>query len=163
MNKEDILKLVFTTHDELTEKSAVMKGFLEVVKKKDVWLDIAGIVEFYNSTIIEHFLKENALVGLILKNPGINSYNVSNFSKIIQEHQKMIKDIRQLKDLSVQASNGEGAAADEFIKICYKLMNDLSAHARDEDAVLYPVASQILSDVEIAQLAGEIKRITKTA
>lgn len=161
MNKEDILKLVLPTHDELGEKAAILKGFLEVVKKKDVWLDVAGIVEFYNTAAVEHFLKENALIGIILKNPGITSYNVANLSKLIQEHQKMMKDFRQLKELSEQASSGDSAAADDFIRICYKMINGLSAHAKDEDAVLYPLASKILNDTEMAALSSEIKRITK--
>jgi len=108
---------------------------------------------------VEHFLKENALIAIIFRNPAISSYNVVNYSKIIQEHQKMTADFKELKKLEEQASTGDSAAADEFIKICYRIIKDLAAHAKEEDAVLYPLAEKILGGPEIAELLAEIKRM----
>ena len=147
-------------------KETIMKNYLAVFGKKDVWSDLDAIMVFFNENLTKHFVREEVLINLLVKNIALEQVKIVELLKIVNEHKQLMKDFKELKELFTKIRGGFLEDSNKFVKNCFSVTTALVAHAKNEDEVLYPLASEKLNTCDInppTSVGGQIQHLDSSA
>ena len=159
MDKIAIMKSVTDTHNEITEQSAVVNGFLMTFHKKGVLVDLKGIVEFFNVGMARHFVKEEVIFKALLKVKKLDPKIAEIVEVTIKEHDMFMEQFRELAQDAAQIESKEKELSMEFIKQCQYITWGLSKHAQVEDFIIFPEVAAKLSENIFKLIEDELSRI----
>ena len=159
MNKTKIIKSVADAHSEISEQYVLVTEFLKVFNKKGPMPDVDGLIKFFNTSMVRHFLKENVIFDELLKSPGLDEEIARVVADTVKEHDTFIDEFRQLSETAREMEDGQEDLSEDFIKKCQYIIWALSKHAQVEDLVIFPEAAERLNEGSFKMIEAELLKI----
>jgi hemerythrin-like domain-containing protein len=137
----------------------MLNNFLSVYNKRDVWTDVEGIMHFFSTSVVSHFLKENIIFNALINKSDIGTDKLKALKEIFKEHDELIAEFAKLKETAGKIVQGDDDLAGDFIKNCNKTIWTLLKHAQVEDELIFPEISARFSDADFKVLEAELLKL----
>lgn len=133
---------------------AIYEIVRELRKRKE---EISGTIDmidnFFQNETKWHVRKESVILSLLEKK---GSKEQSIVSGVYSEHTQIREMYSEFEDL---LANLRKAGLDELLNLIEKMMQMVETHALREDAVLLPLANQVLNKKEMDEAIAKIRSI----
>jgi hemerythrin-like domain-containing protein len=155
MGKTEMLGSIAETHKEISEQKAIVNGFLKEFNKKGTQFDVKCIIEFFDSTLASHFLKENLIFSELLRIGELDAKKAEVVSGSILEHADFLDEFILLGRIAGRIESGEDDLELDFIKKCQYIIWALSKHAQVEDIIIFPEVEEKLKITSFQMIENE--------
>jgi hemerythrin-like domain-containing protein len=155
MNR-DIARIIKQAHVEVKNRLTVMRAMISGLASMSDWEKRNDMCAYFIDDLDAHFRNEELMMGIIKRDNKLEEKHLSYIDSVIREH----KELRELfsglkrKLQLISADNREEREA--FAAKTDEIVDRLLAHAEKEDAVLIPLAEELLTDETLRELERQI-------
>jgi len=158
MEKTSLLNSISETHNAISEQKVLVNSFLKEFNKKETQFEPASIIEFFDSVLVPHFLKENLIFSELLRIGDLDAKTAEVVSASILDHSDFLEEFLQLGRIANRIENGENDLELDFFKKCQYIIWALSKHAQVEDIVIFPEIKNKLNVTSFQMIEKEFLR-----
>jgi hemerythrin-like domain-containing protein len=153
MSRHEIIELIHGTHRDISEQSSIARQTMETARGEGSYDKAFNSLVTMQTTIAAHFAREEKLLDLLETHDDLADQQKAYLREVRAEHLAFLAEFKRLDGIK-SAWDDTAAPVDSFVNGVCSLLDHLLVHADKEDAALFPLAGEVLSDEELVTLEG---------
>lgn len=154
--KQNILEVLFRTHDSIREKSIFMKESVELITENTSAIRLTAIFSFFDTYLAQHFRNEELLYGVAKKYCKFSEAEVNIITKILKEHWEIRKKYERLKTLGKDYNPSIPKQKEDFLETFNDIIETMFKHTEKEDKLFYPIFEKCMDQNQLDEAAQAI-------